>query len=507
MQLPNVEQLDSEDKNWFARAIAGMVVADGRVDESETAFLKEALGFLEDRSQVEEIMGIVKQGKPPEMPAAKIDSKQAFIMLKYLSELMVADAHLSPGEVRFFLYSGRLLGFTPDILTKLWKTARAQLEATLPKAVAQIGNQTVEITLTELHDSKFSFRFGQALTPNCKIILKLHRSDGSFWDPIACRMAGQHQDKFDQNSFSILGKFGQKVAEPHGILQILHPDQFTGHDENILKPNKDSLMGRLVHCFLCNEPRVPHYVLRSRSMITAPNIFGVPAYEKPAGNLQFCDYNLIQITTCPKCGFSTNDLSFFKKQNTDEPPFNVEKLNEVWGEKSKSLFGEAQKSKESYFTEDRNVNDALLSYDLAILSMNQLAELEKDPKKKINFLRKVASLLLFQAEVLMENQQRSKAESNLEEVVKVLEPVFQNMEGAVIIRTALLIFQIKIYFGDTQSAAQYMKFMDGYDPDGKLDPNGEEAKELKISSNKLKAVFDDREILNKDSLNRFHLDE
>jgi hypothetical protein len=52
-----------------------------------------------------------------------------------------------------------------------------------------------------------------------------------------------------------------------------------------------------------------------------------------------------------------------------------------------------------------------------------------------------------------------------------------------------------------------MKFMDGYDPDGKLDPNGEEARELKVSSNKLKAVFDDREILNKDSLSRFHLDE
>ena len=242
-------------------------------------------------------------------------------------------------------------------------------------------------------------------------------------------------------------------------------------------------------------------------MITAPNIFGVPAYEQPAGNLQFCDYNLIQITTCPKCGFSANDLNFFKKQNTDEPPFNVEKLNEVWGEKSKSLYEETQKSKESYFTEDRSVNDALLSYDLAILSMNQLAEIEKNPKKKINYIRKVASLLLFQAEVLMENQQRAKAESNLEEVVKALEPVFQNMEGAVIIHTALLIFQIKIYFGDTQSAAQYMKFMDGYDPDGKLDPNGEEAKELKVSSNKLKAVFDDREILNKDSLSRFHLDE
>ena len=116
-------------------------------------------------------------------------------------------------------------------------------------------------------------------------------------------------------------------------------------------------------------------------------------------------------------------------------------------------------------------------------------------------------MLLFQAEVMMENQKRDKAENNLEEVVKTLEPVFQNMEGRVIIHTALLIFQIRIYSGDTQSAAQYMKFMDGYDTDGKLDPNSEEAIELKVSAKKLKAVFDDRELLNKDNLSRFHLDE
>ena len=153
------------------------------------------------------------------------------------------------------------------------------------------------------------------------------------------------------------------------------------------------------------------------------------------------------------------------------------------------------------------MHDAILSYDLGILSLNQIAEHEKDPKKKIKLLRKIASMLLFQAEVMMENQQRDKAENNLEEVVNTLEPVFQNMEGPAIIRTALLIFQIKIYSGDTQSAAQYMKFMDGYDTKGKLDPNSEEAKELKITAKKLKAVFDDREILNKDNLSRFHLDE
>ena len=52
MELPNTEAMSIEEKIWFARAIAGMIVADGRVDDSELEFLKEAISFLEDRDQV-----------------------------------------------------------------------------------------------------------------------------------------------------------------------------------------------------------------------------------------------------------------------------------------------------------------------------------------------------------------------------------------------------------------------------------------------------------------------
>ena len=45
MELPNTEAMSSEEKIWFARAIAGMIVADGRVDDSELEFLKEAISF------------------------------------------------------------------------------------------------------------------------------------------------------------------------------------------------------------------------------------------------------------------------------------------------------------------------------------------------------------------------------------------------------------------------------------------------------------------------------
>ena len=117
MELPNTEAMSIEEKIWFARAIAGMIVADGRVDDSELEFLKEAISFLEDRDQVNGIMAVVRQGKTPSLEARKIDPKQSFIILKYLAELMVVDGKMSETEITFFVYAGGLLGFTSNILT------------------------------------------------------------------------------------------------------------------------------------------------------------------------------------------------------------------------------------------------------------------------------------------------------------------------------------------------------------------------------------------------------
>ena len=45
-QVPDISLLTDDEKLWFAKAIAGMVVADGRVDNSEVEFVKAAIGFL-----------------------------------------------------------------------------------------------------------------------------------------------------------------------------------------------------------------------------------------------------------------------------------------------------------------------------------------------------------------------------------------------------------------------------------------------------------------------------
>jgi uncharacterized protein (DUF2225 family) len=242
-------------------------------------------------------------------------------------------------------------------------------------------------------------------------------------------------------------------------------------------------------------------------MITDINIFGIPSFVRSAGELKFCDFNLIQVASCPKCGFSSHDKEHFKRMETSEPTFSVEEFSKGWEEKIEPLLKKAQEIGEPFYGEDRDTQQAILSYDLAIATFEQMVSIASNDEKKGAALRKKASMLMVQAEMLMESQNRDAAEENLKKVVDALEPVFESLKGVEIMRTCVLLFQIKIYVNDLQSAAQYMKFLDNYDPDKKLKEGTEEYKELKVSSAKLKATFDDRAIFTKEAMTHFHLDE
>jgi len=292
-------------------------------------------------------------------------------------------------------------------------------------------------------------------------------------------------------------------------MQIMHPEDFAVvSDGGFFDTEKDSLLGSFLKCYVCDNPKIKFYVLHSKSMITDINIFGIPSFVRSAGELKFCDFNLIQVVSCPKCGFSSHDKEHFKRMETSEPTFSVEEFSKGWEEKIEPLLKKAQEIGEPFYGEDRDTQQAILSYDLAIATFEQMVSIaSNDEKKKCVALRKKASMLMIQAEMLMESQNRDAAEENLKKVVDALEPVFESLKGVDILHTCVLLFQIKIYLNDLQSAAQYMKFLDNYDPDKKLKEGTEEYKELKVSSAKLKATFDDREILTKEAMKHFHLDE
>ena len=117
VELPSVDGMTSEQKFWFASAIAGMVGADGHAEKHELDYLKQALHFLESKEDIDKIITLVKDlehGVHPKLEKIAIDNKHAFLILKYLAQIMVADSDLSPKELRFFLQVGNTLGFSAE---------------------------------------------------------------------------------------------------------------------------------------------------------------------------------------------------------------------------------------------------------------------------------------------------------------------------------------------------------------------------------------------------------
>ena len=121
IELPNIDLMNSEQKFWFASAIAGMVGADGHAEKAELDFLRQAINFLDSKEDIDKIIAMVKDlehGVHPKLGNIALDHKQAFFILKYLAQIMLADTNLSPKEVKFFLKVGRLVGYTTEDTNK-----------------------------------------------------------------------------------------------------------------------------------------------------------------------------------------------------------------------------------------------------------------------------------------------------------------------------------------------------------------------------------------------------
>tara|TARA_B100000929_G_C15247374_1_gene331989 strand:- start:2 stop:403 length:402 start_codon:yes stop_codon:yes gene_type:complete len=117
IELPNIDEMTSEQKFWFASAIAGMVGADGHAEKEELDFLRQAINFLDSKEDIDKIIALVKDlehGVHPKLDKIALDHKQAFFILKYLAQIMLSDTNLSPKEVKFFLKVGRLVGYTTE---------------------------------------------------------------------------------------------------------------------------------------------------------------------------------------------------------------------------------------------------------------------------------------------------------------------------------------------------------------------------------------------------------
>ena len=100
---------------WSAKAIAGIIVADGVVTNAELAVLRESIGFLEDVDSINDIVSKVKDREKPKLEVLKTDRVTATKILMSLALVALTDDKLTSAETDYFKYIAGKLGFEEGI--------------------------------------------------------------------------------------------------------------------------------------------------------------------------------------------------------------------------------------------------------------------------------------------------------------------------------------------------------------------------------------------------------
>jgi len=375
-----------------------------------------------------------------------------------------------------------------------------------------VGTSTKKVVISELSMTSCVARLTFRVKPFQRGMLRLidDKTDKPF-KPIKTTIESVSQKKSDPEAYYTVIKFNDMVKANHGVVQLLKSDNSSADDNEqpVVRANKNSLRVSPVSCRMCAQQHIPFWALQSRSMLTKSNIFEVPSYVEALPRKDFCDFNLIRIIVCPSCYFASNDIQDFKKASTDDelvkPPFKKERIIEHWNANIEERRSLVEPHLNGFFSEERSLEQGLLSYDLAIITSNEIfrADEDKDPKRRnYNPIRKIVYYLLIKAEVLMINDRVEEAQKLLEMVLNRLEEIFPFLNNEPSIRAGFLMGMLGLYFEEYRKVAQNLTFLKGYNQDEHLRKSSDEYKTLTTTTKKLDEAFQNRDEYSKANLTR-----
>ncbi|MGK0288852.1 MAG: tetratricopeptide (TPR) repeat protein [bacterium] len=128
MNVP-VHQFNKEQKHWYAYVIACAIIADQKVDDSEVSFLKHALHFLDEGEDRENLLTMVraKDVPFPELPEGLNKETLATIFTELIL-LITANGKLDPSEVAFLKQAADQFSFKESYFAQVMDWCYAGLK-------------------------------------------------------------------------------------------------------------------------------------------------------------------------------------------------------------------------------------------------------------------------------------------------------------------------------------------------------------------------------------------
>ena len=175
MQNKTIEQMASLTKEWFAKAIVGMILADGRIDKAELDYLNDLIGFLKEESLVETISDMLKRNEIPTLEPLEPVTNEALEIVKHLTIMAVVDEDLANREVRFLKYATDQLGLSPDIPERFLSLAKEKLKRVKYLARVTTKEFSEQVRCFDLTEDSCMFYSYHKVPSNEHIKLQLYK--------------------------------------------------------------------------------------------------------------------------------------------------------------------------------------------------------------------------------------------------------------------------------------------------------------------------------------------
>ena len=105
-----------EIRDWVVNAIANIVVADNIIEKHEFVALQEAIGLLDNKDEIHDLMNKVKERKLDEVEKISVDSEIALNVFFYLAAIAVIDGNLKKSEADLLKKCGVCLDLENDLI-------------------------------------------------------------------------------------------------------------------------------------------------------------------------------------------------------------------------------------------------------------------------------------------------------------------------------------------------------------------------------------------------------
>lgn len=220
----------------------------------------------------------------------------------------------------------------------------------------------------------------------------------------------------------------------------------------------NSLLVRSLKCPFHETPvAVDRYMLRTGKIQTDSSFFDLPVYKNAVAGADYVDYHLLGVAVCPRCLFASNNPAYFldPSDRKGKTPEHNAMTRTAMANATGARLQLAGELPAGFFTHERSLSGAILSYELAIHAGKTLLSCNRHTLALEHLRIGNYHLRLAYLHEIAGNGDEVRA-AHFGAARESLQHAFTVLDGAELYKTIYQLVALNIAFGDDRGAYQFI---------------------------------------------------